>query len=197
QGLVADGLDVEAIATVGGCDVVVLADGGDAAVELVMIFLAIEVPDAQRLLLIAGDEVAAGGHADHLGEAERSLGAPAGGDGGADGAADVVPPVQELSRRNAGRVGPAIGLRDDLRGIVGGLATAVLERARLEGLVGIGLVGEAAFHAATLLSASLASPPNRGDTIKTSRPAQTQRLPTSSIARALAPLSSSSASTVR
>src|SRR5262249_17018997 len=90
-------------------DAMELAGCSDPAVQLVLRLFTIQVPYAQRLDCLAGEEIAADCHADGIENAERGFGAAASADGGADGSADVVPAEQELPPRDGRGIRPRIG----------------------------------------------------------------------------------------
>lgn len=112
--LVANGLNEQAAAALLLCDGVTLADGGNAPVQLVLIFFAVYAPHAQRSDQLADQEVAAAGHGHGLDKAEGGLGAPAAADGGANVLADVVPSEKKLPRRNGLGGWPCERLSDDV-----------------------------------------------------------------------------------
>src|SRR5262245_31840983 len=104
------------ILAIGLLNVVVLADGGHAPVELGLGFFAVETPDAERLFEgFSGDEIAPHAHADQLGNAQCGLEAASCGDGGADIAAGIVLAEEKFSRRNVSWIRPWIWLCHDER----------------------------------------------------------------------------------
>jgi hypothetical protein len=88
--------------------VVALADGSGAAVELVLLLLAIEHPHSQGAFRqwLAGREIEARSHFNGLIDRQRGLAAPAAGDRGADGASDVMPAIEKFPWRDPRRVTP-------------------------------------------------------------------------------------------
>jgi hypothetical protein len=108
QRLVAHGLDEQAAAKVGLGDVIAQADGGDAAVEFVLILLGVQDQDAQWTprQRLAGGEIARRSHLEGFKQRVAGLEAAAGSDGGANVPADVVFAVEELAPRDGRRVAP-------------------------------------------------------------------------------------------